>query len=110
MLTGPQWLEMQEELVRTERFGTMPEQPLVFSNANVVSCRHSQFTVGGPWSTRVTVWLQELVLPQRSVKSQVRVMTRGQRLVVVLAMVTVTFVPLQASKAVGGSNVQGEPH
>ena len=67
----------------------------------------------GGWTqaATVTVWLQVLLLPQQSVACQVRVMDTGQRpLVKVLSTVMVTFVPQQASKAVGSSKLQVEPH
>ena len=62
-------------------------------------------------STNVTDWLQALELPQRSVRFQVRVRTRGQMpLVTVPATDTATLVPLQLSMPVGGSNTMGAPH
>ena len=67
--------------------------------------------IGGVVSTTVTVCVQVLLLPQRSVASQMRMKTIGQLpLVTVLRMVTVTLVPLHASLAVGASNFQAVPH
>ena len=61
---------------------------------------------GGLQLVTVTVWLQLVVLPQQSEMSQVRVETNGVKgLVTVPKTVIVTFVPQQASTAVGGSNV-----
>src|SRR6059058_990239 len=66
---------------------------------------------GGVVSTTVTVWLHVLVLPHTSVASQVRVMVIGQTpLVTVLRTVMAALLPLQRSKAVGGSKLQTEPH
>jgi len=70
----------------------------------------AQVRTGGVVSTTVTVWLQVAVLLQASVAIQVRVMTCGHTpLVTVLRTVSVTFVPLQLSLAVGASNVQAVP-
>ena len=57
----------------------------------------------------VTVWLQLLVWPHKSVAVQVRVTTVGHRLLVTVVKVTVTFRPLQLSLAVGGLNLQSKP-
>src|SRR5437879_1913814 len=62
-------------------------------------------------STTVTVWLQNARLLQQSVTDQVRIHVCGQApLVTVLTTLIVTFVPQQASRAVGVSKVQGVPH
>src|ERR1039457_2291956 len=67
--------------------------------------------MGGWLFTTVTVWLQVLVLPQASVASQVWMITCGQTpLVMVLTTVIATFVPLQASEAVGASKLHAVPH
>ena len=66
---------------------------------------------GGVLSTTVTVWVQVLLLVQQSVATQVRVMTVGHEpLVTVVREVMVTFVPQQASVAVGVSKDQTLPH
>jgi hypothetical protein len=110
MRMGPQLSEMQGELVNTERFGIRPTQLFVLSKPTLKSCRQPQFTTGGELSTTLTVWLQVFVLPHWSVRTHVRVAEKGQLLLVtVLRTETVTFVPLQASKPVGASNVQGVP-
>jgi hypothetical protein len=71
----------------------------------------AQVRVGGWVLNTVTVWLQVLLLPQASAKSQVRVMICGQRpLVSVLRMVAGTGAPLHASTALGTSKVQPLPH
>ncbi len=71
----------------------------------------AQVKIGGVVSTTVTVWLQVLVLPHESVASHVCVMTCGQvPFVTVLNTVIVTLVPLQVSKAAGGSKVHALPH
>jgi hypothetical protein len=70
----------------------------------------AQVSTGGVMSTIDTIWMQVLVLPQASIATQVRVMTRGQTpLVTVLSTVSVTFVPLQLSLTVGASKVQAVP-
>src|SRR2546423_5020039 len=76
----------------------------------------AQVNCGGVVSRTVTVWLQVLELPHWSLALQVRVATRlvGQfkpvRLVVVLRMATITFVPSQMSKAAGRVKFQTVPH
>src|SRR5438132_1158558 len=71
----------------------------------------AQVSTGGVVSMRVTDWLQFVPLPQRSVMFQTRVATWGQvPIVVVLAIVITTFVPLHVSKAAGLSKLQAEPH
>src|SRR5258705_12679347 len=67
---------------------------------------------GAVVSTTVTIWLQELLLPQASVACQVRVASKVQirraaRLVRVLRIVIVALLLL--SVAVGASNVQAAP-
>jgi hypothetical protein len=71
----------------------------------------AQATTGGAVSVTITVWLQVAVLPQQSTACQLRVWVRVQptMFVVVLVIVTVTFVPQQRSEAVGGVNVHGVP-
>jgi hypothetical protein len=74
-----------------------------------------QVTAGGAESTTVTTWLHRLVLRQESNASQVRVALKvlpqkPVRLVVVLTIRRVTFVPSQMSLLVGGSKLQGVPH
>lgn len=71
-----------------------------------------QKMVGGVVSTTVTVCEQGLLLVQQSVARHVRVMIWGQLglLVIVLMTVIVTFVPQQASTAVGWPKVQALPH
>src|ERR1039457_4461429 len=102
---------MHGELVSNERFGTMPTQALVVSREIAESCKQPQFTTGGLVSAMVTDWLQKLLFPHWSVSAQVRVMTLGQTpFVTVLAMVTITFVPLHSSNAAGGSKFQVLPH
>jgi hypothetical protein len=67
-------------------------------------------------STTVIVWLQVLVLVQKSLALQLRVTVKrtGQTLigtfVTVPVIVTVTFVPSQLSTADGGVNTRGAPH
>jgi len=72
----------------------------------------AQVNTGAVVSAIVTVWLQMELLVQRSVACQVRVISSEQPvpLVVVFRTETVTFVPLQASRALGWSKVQAEPH
>jgi hypothetical protein len=71
-----------------------------------------QMIVGGVVSTTVTICLQLAALLQQSTAVQVRTTISGQAglLVTVLATEIDTFVPQQASEAVGGSNVQAVPH
>jgi hypothetical protein len=64
---------------------------------------------GGTQDTTVTVWLHVLVLPQRSVAVQVRVMICGQTPLVTVVKVSVTLVPLQMSLAMGASKLQAVP-
>ncbi len=71
----------------------------------------AQVNTGGVLSTTVTPWLHVLLLPQMSTACHVRVMSCGQvPFVTVLRTLTLTLVPLQVSKAAGGSNVQAVPH
>ena len=74
----------------------------------------AQVMVGGTVSISVVVRVQKAVLLQQSVARHVWLKTRthGERFVTpVLKSVTVTFVPQQASVAVGvGPHVQIEPH
>jgi len=74
---------------------------------------------GGWVSVIVTVWLHVLVRLEQSTACHVRVISceqgllgvpSGFVLVTVFKTVMVTFVPQQASNAVGGSNVQAVPH
>lgn len=66
---------------------------------------------GGTLSTMVTDWLQLVMLLQQSMIIQFRVTTIGQTpLVTVLNTEMVTFVPQQASTAVGGVKDQVVPH
>jgi hypothetical protein len=65
---------------------------------------------GGTQDSTVTVWLQELLLPQVSVTTQVRVMTLGQTpLVTVPRTAIVKLVPQHEGVAVGGSKINVEP-
>src|SRR5262245_5125623 len=69
-----------------------------------------QVSTGGVVSALVTTWLQKFVLLQQSYATHVRVMICGQLpLVTVLKTLTIGF-EQQLSEAVGGSNVQPEPH
>ena len=62
-------------------------------------------------SVTETIWLQVFVLPQESVACQVRTITCGQvPFVIVLITMTVTLVFVHVVEALGGSNVQEEPH
>ena len=73
----------------------------------------AQVMTGGMVSTVVTVWEQVVELVQQSVMRQVRVEVLKQGVpsgVMVLKTVMVTFVPQQASIAVGVSKMTGEPH
>lgn len=67
---------------------------------------------GGVVSVTITVWLHVATLPQQSTACHVRiaVLVQPTMFVVVLVMVTVTFVPQHKSVAVGGVNVHGVPH
>jgi hypothetical protein len=107
---GPQLPAKQPELVSDERSGMNALQAFVVSNGATAFDMQTQSTNGGVLSRTVTVWLQVLVFPHISARIQVRVTRIGHvPLVTVLATVTVTFVPLQLSKAVGGSKVQVVP-
>ena len=64
---------------------------------------------GGTQDTTVTIWLQVLVLPQRSVTVQVRVITCGHTPLVAVVEVRVTLVPLQLSVATSTSKLQLVP-
>ena len=71
-----------------------------------------QVITGGVVSMTVTIWLHVMELEQQSVARQVRVTISGQKLlalVTVLSTVMVTFVPQQASMAVGAVNDHGVP-
>src|SRR5438067_1929858 len=70
----------------------------------------AQVSEGAVVSTRVTVWLQMLLLVQGSVACQVRVISSEQPapFVMVLRMEIVRLVPLQASRALGSSKLQTE--
>jgi hypothetical protein len=74
----------------------------------------AQVATGGVESTIVTIWLHGAeVLLQQSVACHLRVtfvVQGGKKLVNVLTTVRMTFVPQQASKTTGSSNVQGVPH
>ena len=75
----------------------------------------AQVSPGGVVSTTVTVWLHTALLLHESVARHVRVAfsvlpQRPVRLVVVLTMVIVTFVPSHRSWAPGRSKVHGVPH
>jgi predicted XRE-type DNA-binding protein len=68
---------------------------------------------GGAVSITVTVWLHMARLVQKSVASHVRVALKvipQVALVTVLTTTTVTFVPSQASAALGRSKLQAVPH
>jgi hypothetical protein len=69
---------------------------------------------GGVVSTTVTVWLHGVeTLPQQSAACHflvAMVVHGGTKFVNVPRIVTVTFVPQHASKAVGSSKVHGFPH
>src|ERR1017187_6397713 len=71
-----------------------------------------QVMTGGVVSTTVTISVQVLLLPQQSVTSQVRRMTRSHAvpLVTVLSTVTMLLEPQQALKADGGSKFHLLPH
>src|ERR1035438_6051616 len=85
---GGDWLAMTEpqppekQLENWHRLGTRPEQALAPSTTMALSCRQPQFTAGGLVPMRVTVWLHVLVLPHRSVRSQVREMPPEQEVLV----------------------------
>ena len=71
-----------------------------------------QVTSGGMVSVTYTVWAQMMELLQQSVINQVRVEELEQGVPtngLVLRTVMVTFVPQQASKAVGVSKMSGVP-
>src|ERR1051326_682336 len=75
----------------------------------------AQVIIGGVVSTIVTVWLQRgEAFPQQSVACHCRVamVVHGEPAVFVTVPIvaSVTFVPQQASRTVGGSKVQGSPH
>src|SRR5437588_11435591 len=66
-------------------------------------------SVTGLGEVTATVWLQTLVLPHGSVASQVRVRNCGSvPLVTVARTLSVTLVPLHASKAAGKSKLHGQ--
>src|SRR6185436_21100561 len=83
-------------------------------HSTIWSC--AQVRLGGVVSTIVIVWLQKVSLVQVSYARHVRrtVNSPGQRgtltLVVVLVISRTTFVPSQASTAVGRVKVNGLPH
>src|SRR5207249_891017 len=99
--------------------GTSPQSslaPTLVSRSGMTAGLHPRSSVGGGQlvnaggvvSTNVTAWLHELLLPQGSVATQVRVMVCGQiPFVTVVRMPTDRF-PLQASAAVGVSKSQAE--
>jgi len=75
----------------------------------------AQVTTGGVVSMIVTVWLHRgEAFPQQSVACHCRVaiVRHGDKevFVVVPMIVTVMFVPQQASKTAGGSKLHGSPH
>src|SRR4051812_23154032 len=96
----------------------VPQVSLAVGGSKVHGTLHStdllgaQTIVGGVRSTTVTIWLQVVLLPQRSLTLQVRIARKvlpHNRLVVVLTIRIVTFVPSQESLAVGGVNSHGVP-
>jgi len=100
-LTAPQLLLMQPELVRNERLGMYAGQAFVERTLAPALCKQAQLTLGGVGAHGSHGLADQVAVSQRSVRSQVRVIASGQRLLVTVPAIVTNHVRAAASVETG---------